>query len=76
MSLLRGVPEALAERVSEILLEVTPEHRIERIEIHEVDGSVTEYRFSAQKENGTIPEAQFKFSPPAGTEIIEGEVEP
>jgi outer membrane lipoprotein carrier protein len=71
---LRGVPEALAGRVSEILLEVTPEHRIERIEIHEVDGSVTEYRFSGQRENGSIPDGQFKFSAPAGTEIIEGEV--
>jgi outer membrane lipoprotein carrier protein len=74
--LLRGVPDALAGRVSEILLEVTPQHRIERIEIHEVDGSVTEYRFSGQKENGTIAEGLFKFSPPVGTEIIEGEVEP
>jgi outer membrane lipoprotein carrier protein len=73
---LRGVPEALAGRVSEILLEVTPVHRLERIEIHEVDGSVTEYRFSGQRENGSIPDGQFKFSAPAGTEIIEGEVEP
>ncbi len=48
---LRGVPQALADRVSEILLEVTPEHRIARIVIDEVDGSVTEYRFSDQKED-------------------------
>jgi outer membrane lipoprotein carrier protein len=73
---LRGVPEALAERVSEILLEVTPEHRIARIEIHEVDGSVTEYRFSGPKDNETIPEARFKFSPPTGTETIESNVQP
>src|SRR5271167_355856 len=38
---LRGVPQALADRVSEILLEVTPEHRIVRILINEVDGSGT-----------------------------------
>src|SRR5882757_792762 len=53
---LRGVPQALSERVSEILLEVTPEHRIVRILINEVDGSVTEYRFSEQKEDEAISE--------------------
>jgi outer membrane lipoprotein carrier protein len=73
---LRGVPQALADRVSEILLEVTPEHRITRIVIDEVDGSVTEYRFSDQKENVTIPEGQFQFSPPPGTETVEGGLGP
>jgi outer membrane lipoprotein carrier protein len=73
---LRGVPQALAERVSEILLEVTPEHRIVRIVINEVDGSATEYRFSGQKEDEAIPEGRFRFIPPAGTETVESEVGP
>jgi outer membrane lipoprotein carrier protein len=73
---LRGVPQALAERVSEILLEVTAEHRIVRIVINEVDGSVTEYRFSEQKEDGDIPEGRFRFRPPAGTETVESETGP
>jgi outer membrane lipoprotein carrier protein len=70
---LRGVPQALAEQISEILLEVTPEHRITRIVLNEVDGSVTEYRFSDQKENEAIPDARFHFSPPPGTETVESE---
>ena len=37
---LRGVPRALADRISEIVLEVTPEHQIMRIVIDDVDGSV------------------------------------
>jgi outer membrane lipoprotein carrier protein len=69
---LRGVPQALAQRVSEILLEITPEHQIVRIVIDDVDGSVTEYRFSGQKENEAIAEARFRFTPPAGTETVEG----
>jgi outer membrane lipoprotein carrier protein len=69
---LRGVPQALADRVSEILLEITPEHQIIRILIDEGDGSSTEYRFSEQKENVAIPEGKFAFVPPAGTETIEG----
>jgi outer membrane lipoprotein carrier protein len=72
----RGVPQALADRVSEILLEVSPEHRIVRIVIDEVDGSSTEYRFSEQKENVEIPEGKFEFRPPAGTETVEGEAGP
>jgi outer membrane lipoprotein carrier protein len=69
---LRGVPQALADQVSEIVLEVNPLHTIVRIVINSVDGSSTEYRFTDQKENVAIPEAQFRFSPPAGTETVEG----
>jgi len=71
---LRGVPAALADRISEILLEVTPEHRISRIVMNEVDGSVTEYRFTDQKENEAIPDGRFAFTPPAGTETVESEL--
>jgi outer membrane lipoprotein carrier protein len=73
---LRGVPEAMAERVSEILLEVTPEHKIMRILIDEVDGSVTEYRFNSEKENLPIPDGRFEFRAPPGTETVEGNLEP
>src|SRR5712671_2768854 len=73
---LRGVPQALAERVSEILLEVAPDHRIVRIVINEVDGSVTEYRFSDQKEDEAISEGKFRFKPPPGTETVESELGP
>jgi outer membrane lipoprotein carrier protein len=73
---LRGVPQALAERVSSILLEVSPERRITRIVINDVDGSVTEYRFSDQKEDVAVPEARFRFSPPAGTETVDSELGP
>ena len=73
---LRGVPRALADRVSEILVEVTPEHQIARIVIDEVDGSTTEYRFSDQKENVAIPDGRFEFRPPAEVETVEGEAGP
>ena len=70
---LRGVPQALGDRISEVLVEVTSAHQIARIVIQEVDGAVTEYRFSDQKENEAIPEARFQFSPPPGTETVESE---
>jgi outer membrane lipoprotein carrier protein len=70
--LLRGVPVGMADRVNEIRLEVTPEHQITRITIEEEDGSATEYRFSDQKEDVAVADSKFQFTPPAGTEIVEG----
>ena len=73
---LRGVPKAMGDRVSEVLLEVTPDHQLARIVINEVDGSVTEYRFTDQKEDVQIADERFRFSPPAGTETVEGALGP
>jgi outer membrane lipoprotein carrier protein len=73
---LRGVPKALAERVSQVLVEITPDSRIARILIEEIDGAVTEYRFSAQKENVEITDQRFRFTPPPGVEVIEGDFGP
>jgi outer membrane lipoprotein carrier protein len=72
---LRGVPQALSDRVSQIVLEVAPDYRIVRLEIQQVDGSSTEYRFSDQKENVPVADAKFQFHPPPGTETVEGGLE-
>jgi len=71
-TVLRGVPGAMADRISEIVLEVGPSHQIERIIIQEVDGPATEYRFADQKEDVAIANDEFEFNPPAGTEIVNG----
>ena len=69
---LRGVPKGMQERVSQTLLEVTPEGLITRIAVEEFDGSVTEFRFLQQKENVQIGDQRFKFAPPAGVEVVQG----
>jgi outer membrane lipoprotein carrier protein len=71
-TVLRGIPEAMADRVSEIVLEVNPAQEIVRIIIQDVDGSATEYRFTEQKEDVAIADGKFEFKPPAGTETVEG----
>jgi outer membrane lipoprotein carrier protein len=71
---LRGVPKSLADRVNQVLLELTPEHWISRIIIEEVDGSVTEYRFTNQRENVAVTDQQFQFAVPDGVEVIDGEL--
>jgi len=70
--LLRGEPKGIAERVSQTLLEVTPDGMITRIVVEETDGSVTEFRFLQQKENVQIEDGRFKFVPPPGVEVVEG----
>jgi outer membrane lipoprotein carrier protein len=72
-SILRGVPRGMEDRVSQVLLEITPEHRIARIMIQGTDDSITEYRFSNQREDVQIPDGKFRFVAPAGTETVEDE---
>src|SRR5882724_9925661 len=71
-TVLRGVPQGMEDRISEILLEVSADRRIARIVIQEVDGSSTEYRFAEMKEDLAIGDGRFAFAPPAGTETVEG----
>jgi outer membrane lipoprotein carrier protein len=71
-TVLRGVPTALADQLSEVILEVTPQGRIVRLVLQGVDGASTEYRFSDQKEDVSIVDSRFDFRAPAGTEVVEG----
>ena len=69
---LRGIPTALSDQISEIRLEITPDNRIARLVVEGVDGASTEYRFSDQKEDVPIADGRFDFKAPAGTEVVEG----
>jgi len=73
-TLLRGVPKAMADRVSEVLLEITPSSQLARITFTEVDGATTEFRFASAKEDLEVSDRLFQFSPPPGVETVEGEL--
>jgi outer membrane lipoprotein carrier protein len=75
-TVLRGVPKAMADRVHEVVLEITPDYHIARIQFEEADESVTEYRFSEQRENAGIADQRFHFSPPPGVETVDGDFGP
>lgn len=72
-SVLRGIPKSMADRVSQVILEVAPGDWFRRIVVEEVDGSQTEFTFHDPKENVPIADSQFRFTPPAGVETITGE---
>ena len=69
--LLAGVPKQMTQRISRVLLEITSQNLIQRIVIQEVDGSVTEFRFSNILENQEVADRQFRFDAPKGVETIE-----
>lgn len=74
-SMLRGVPRGMEDRIEQILIEVSPDYRILRILIAAKDESITEYRFSSQKENVELSDKQFQFVPPPGSETVEEAIE-
>lgn len=67
---LRGVPKNMEDRVSQVLLEITPDRHIRAITIEEVDGSTTQFRLTDQKENVAVADQHFAFKPPAGVEVV------
>ena len=68
---LRGIPKAMADRISEILLEVSPAHQITRIVIQSTDGATTDFRFSGIEENVAVPDSLFHFNAPPGVATIQ-----
>jgi outer membrane lipoprotein carrier protein len=72
-TVLRGIPKSMADRVSQVILEVAPGDWFRRIVVEEVDGSQTEFTFRDPKENVQIADSEFRFTPPAGVETIAGE---
>jgi outer membrane lipoprotein-sorting protein len=59
-----------------VQLEITPSDQIVRIVLREVDGATTEYRFASLKENVSLDDARFEFTPPPGAERVEGQLAP
>jgi outer membrane lipoprotein carrier protein len=70
---LEGVPKGMEDRVRRVLLEISPTNQITRIQIDELDGSSTEFIFRDIEENVAVNPELFRFSPPPGIEVVEGE---
>jgi len=70
---LEGVPKGMEDRVQRVLLEITPNSQISRIRVEELDGSTTEFLFQNLEENVTVTPDLFRFTPPAGVELVEAQ---
>jgi outer membrane lipoprotein carrier protein len=70
---LRGVPVGMEDRISQVLLESDEQGFLRRIVLEELDGSRTEFRLENQRENVAISDAEFRFSPPPGVEVLQSD---
>lgn len=70
---LEGVPKGMEDRVQRVLLEITPASQISRIQIEELDGSITTFLFRDIQENVAVAPDLFHFVPPQGVEVVEGQ---
>ena len=70
-TVLRGVPKALKDRVTSVILEISPGYQIHRIIIHGVDDTITDFRFSQFEENVPVQDSLFRFTPPPGVQTFE-----
>ena len=65
-----GVPKGMQQRVKELSLHVTAGGEITAMRVEEVDGATTEFNFTGMKENVSLTDSEFSFSPPAGVAIV------
>jgi hypothetical protein len=67
-----GIPKGMAQRVKLLSLTVSPTGSIEKMRLEEVDGSITEFTFTAMRESVSIPDSTFTFTAPAGVAVVDG----
>jgi outer membrane lipoprotein carrier protein len=68
---MRGVPKVIKDRVSEVVMEISPQHQIRRILIHGADSTTTDFRFSQIEEDVPVQDSLFRFTPPPGVQTLE-----
>lgn len=67
----RGIPKTMKDRISHVVLEISPARQIVRILIDEVDGTSTDFRFSQIEENVPVASSLFRFTLPSGVEMVQ-----
>jgi outer membrane lipoprotein carrier protein len=67
-----GVPQGMADRVSEIRITATPQGVIHRLVIEDRDGARNSFTFADEQPDIPAPEGAFQFTPPPGTHVVSG----
>ena len=68
-----GVPKGMEQRVHQLSLTVTPAGIIQAMKIEEIDGSTTDFTFTQIEEDGAVSPSDFRFTPPPGISIVDGQ---
>jgi outer membrane lipoprotein carrier protein len=67
-----GVPKGMSQRVKLLSLWVTGAGAIDRMQLEEMDGAVTEFTFTGLQENVPVKDTDFGFVPPDGVTVVNG----
>jgi outer membrane lipoprotein carrier protein len=70
-AILEGVPKGMEDRLTSVRLTLQ-NNQITAIRMEQMDGSMTEFRFSNIQENVTVTDAKFRPDVPPGVHWIEG----
>ena len=70
---IRAFPKSDKAPYTRVEFSVSREFAIERLVVTGVDGSVTEFRFTNERINVPVNEAQFRFETPPGVAVMEVE---
>lgn len=65
-----GIPKGLQARVRQMSLDVSAAGEISAMKLEEVDGATTSFVFSDMKENLSVLNSDFLFTPPPGITIV------
>jgi outer membrane lipoprotein carrier protein len=68
-----GVPKGMEQRVHLLSLVVTPTGIIQAMKIEETDGATTDFTFTQIEEDGAVNPSDFRFTPPPGISIVDGQ---
>jgi outer membrane lipoprotein carrier protein len=68
---LSGLPKGQENRVTRLSLTVTAAGAISAIEVVEVDGATTQFTFTGEQPDATIPAEMFRFTPPPGVPVVD-----
>jgi outer membrane lipoprotein carrier protein len=69
---LSGVPQGMANRVSEVKITATAKGVIHRLVIEDRDGARNSFTFADEQPDIPAPESAFQFTPPPGTHVVSG----
>jgi outer membrane lipoprotein carrier protein len=68
-----GIPKGMAQRVHQLVLVVTSAGVIQNMKIEETDGATTDFNFTQIEENVPVDPSDFRFTPPPGISIVDGQ---
>lgn len=71
--LIRAFPKSDKAPYTQVEFSVSAQFAIERLVVTGVDGSLTEFRFTGERVNGAVNEAEFRFEAPPGVAVMEVE---